>query len=203
MRALPLVLVVVSALAVSAPSAAGPAPAADRLVNIRPLDPTARLLIRFGYEHSAHFRELVHTLEASRTIVYVEVRLDGSQPVSGGLYFMSGNAERRWVRTRVDAGTSSPSRAYQSVVHLTGILAHELQHAREAAEAPALGNIAEFERHFRQIGIKHPTLLDTMAAREAGRRVEAELRGGRPPKAAPAAPRGEVDTVAAVRRQET
>jgi hypothetical protein len=203
MRALPLVLVVVSALAVSARSEAGPAPAVDGLVNVRPLDPTARLLLRFGYQHSPHFREIVHTLEASRTIVYVEVRHDGSNPVSGGLYFMSANNGRRWVRTRVDTGTSSPARAFQNVVHLTGILAHELQHAREAAEAPALGNLAEFERHFRQIGIKHPTLLDTMAAREAGRRVEAELRGGRPPKAPPAAPRSDVETVAAVLRQET
>jgi hypothetical protein len=203
MRALPLVLVVVSALAVSAVSEAGPAPAADHLLNIRPLDPTARLLLRFGYEHSEHFREIVHTLEASRTIVYVEVRLDGSQPVSGGLYFMSANNDRRWVRTRIDAGTSSPARAYQDVVHLTGILAHELQHAREAAEAPVLGNLAEFERHFRQIGIKHPTLLDTMAAREAGRRVEVELRGGRHRRTPPAEPRGDAETVAAVLGPET
>jgi hypothetical protein len=202
MRALPLVLVVVSALAVSAPSGAGPAPVFDRLQNVRALDAHATLLLRFGREHSPYFRELVRALEASRTIVYVEVRLDSAEGVSGGLNYVGAAAGWRWVRARVDAGTSTPARAYQNIVNLTAILAHELHHAREAAEAPTLENIGEFARYFRQIGIKHPHLLDTIAAQEAGRRVEAELRGGKSPRTPPAEPR-EAGTIATARRQET
>jgi hypothetical protein len=194
MRAMPLVFAVVSSLAAAMPAAAGPSPIAGpagartvaaapaALRHVRPRDAVASLLLAFGSEKSARFRELVQNLEDSRVIVYVDVRQDAGHPASGGLTFMGEAAGIRWVRATVDSGTPSYLRTCQDVVRLTAILGHELQHALEASQAPALQNIGEFERYFRSIGIdREPKPLDTLAARQTGRQVAAELRGmGRP-----------------------
>ena len=46
-------------------------------------------------------------------------------------------------------------------------------------------NVGEFERYFRSIGIaREPKVLDTLAARQTGRRVADELRGMRRPRGA-------------------
>jgi hypothetical protein len=189
MRAMPLVFAVVYSLVSIVPSEAGPAaPAAaapasaapPALRHVRPRDGIASLLLRFGTEKSARFREIVHTLERSNVIVYVEVRLDSDHPVSGGLTFMGEAHGIRWVRAMVDSGTPSHLRTCQDIVRLTSILGHELQHALEASQAPTLQNVREFEHYFRSIGIdREPRILDTLAARQAGRQVADEIRGMR------------------------
>jgi len=129
-------------------------------------------------EKSARFREIVHTLEASNVIVYVDVRLESEHPVGGGLTFIGESHGLRWVRATVDSGTSSYIRTCQDIVRLTSILGHELQHALEASQAASMLDAAEFERHFRAIGVDEgPSILDTVAARQAGSRVADELRG--------------------------
>ena len=194
MRAMPLVFVVVYLLAIAAPSAAGPDPApaaaAPAVVHrVRPRDTIATLLLRFGNEKSARFREVVHALERSNVIVYVEVRQDSSHPVSGGLTFIGEANGIRWVRAMVDSGTPSHLATCQDIVRLTSILGHELQHALEAAQAPTMRNVGEFERYFRSIGItREPKVLDTLAARQTGRLLADELRGmGRARVAVPSA----------------
>lgn len=183
MRAMPLVFAVVYALATAAPSDAGPHPAATAAApaavhRVRPRDPVAALFLRFGNEKSARFREVVRALEQSNVIVYVEVRQDSSHPVGGGLTFIGEAHGVRWVRAMVDSGTPSYLRTCQDIVRLTSILGHELQHALEASQAPTLRNAVEFERYFRSIGIaREPRLLDTLAARQTGKRVADELRG--------------------------
>ena len=194
MRAMPLVFAVVYSLATAVPVTAGPPPitgpagvptvaaAPAALRHVRPRDAVASLLLQFGNEKSARFRELVRALEQSRLIVYVDVRLDAGHPVSGGLTFMGEAGGIRWVRATVDSGTPSYLRTCQDVVRLTAILGHELQHALEASQAPTLRNVGEYERYFRSIGIdREPKRLDTLAARQTGRQVADELRGmGRP-----------------------
>jgi hypothetical protein len=185
MRAMPLVLAVVCLLATPAPSDAGPSPApaaAHAAHRVRPRDPIAALLLRFGTEKSARFREVVRALERSNVIVYVEVRQESAHPVSGGLTFIGEAHGVRWVRAMVDSGTPSHIRTCQDIVRLTSILGHELQHALEASQAPTMRDVVEFERYFRSIGIaREPKVLDTMAARQTGKRVADELRGmGRP-----------------------
>jgi hypothetical protein len=111
-------------------------------------------------------------------IVYVEVRQDSRHPASGGLTFIGEAHGIRWVRALVDSGTPSFLRTCQDVVRLTAILGHELQHAMEASQAPTMQNVGEFERYFRSIGIdREPKVLDTLAARQTGKRVADELRG--------------------------
>jgi hypothetical protein len=183
MRAMPLVFAVVYALATAVPAVAGPdpassAPAPAALRRIRPRDTVAALFLRFGNEKSARFREVVRALERSNVIVYVEVRQESSHPVGGGLTFIGEANGVRWVRAMVDSGTPSHLRTCQDIVRLTSILGHELQHALEASQAPTMQNVGEFERYFRSIGIaREPKVLDTMAARQTGKRVEDELRG--------------------------
>ena len=183
MRAMPLVFAVVYALAIAAPAEAGPDPARTATAptavqRVRPRDTIAALLLQFGNEKSARFREIVGALGRPNVIVYVEVRQDSSHPVSGGLTFIGEANGIRWVRARVDSGTPSYLRTCQDIVRLTSILGHELQHALEASEAPTMQNVGEFERYFRSIGIaREPKVLDTMAARQTGKRVADELRG--------------------------
>jgi hypothetical protein len=177
MRAMPLVSAVVCLLALTAPPAAA-GPLSTSVKNVRPRDAAAALLLRFGTEKSALFRELVQGLEASNVIVYVEVRLDAEHPVGGGLTFLGEAHGIRWVRATVDSGTMNYARTCQDNVRLTTILGHELQHALEAAQAESLRDQAEFGRYFRSIGVDEgPHVLDTMAARRAGSRVADELRG--------------------------
>ena len=176
MRPMALVSVVVSLLAAAAPSAAGPL--GPSVKNVRARDATAALLLRFGNEKSARFREIVGTLEDSNVIVYIEVRLDSRYPVGGGLTFAGEAHGVRWVRATVDSGTGSFASTCQDIVRLTSILGHELQHAVEASEAASMRDQAEFARYFRAIGVDEgPRVLDTMAARRAGSRVADELRG--------------------------
>ena len=188
MRAMPLVFVVVYALATAVTAEARPGPGPDpasaaaaapaALRHVRPRDTVAALFLRFGNEKSARFREIVRALERSNVIVYVEVRQESSHPVSGGLTFIGEANGVRWVRAMVDSGTSSHLRTCQDIVRLTSILGHELQHALEASQAPTMQDVGEFERYFRSIGIaREPKVLDTLAARETGKRVEDELRG--------------------------
>ncbi len=187
MRAMPLVFAVVYALAAAAPSEAGPGPdpapataaaAPAALRHIRPRDTVAALFLRFGQDKSARFREIVRALERSNVIVYVEVRQASSHPVGGGLTFIGEANGVRWVRAMVDSGTPSHLATCQDIVRLTSILGHELQHAVEASQAPTMQDVGEFERYFRSIGIaREPKILDTLAARQTGKRVADELRG--------------------------
>lgn len=146
--------------------------------NIRPMDAIAASLVRFGQERSATFRELVDVLQDSNVIVYVDVRRDPRYAQSGLLQFMGEAGGVRWLRATIDVGTSRLEIAQTRIIELTAILGHELQHAREVAEARFIGSADDFDRHFRTIGL--PTgknAIDTLAAREAGESVEAEVRG--------------------------
>ncbi len=179
MRALPLVSVVVS-LVVSglAPAPATAGPLSSSVKNVRPRDTTARLLLQFGNERSARFREVIDALEASNVVVYIDVRQASEHPVSGGLTFIGEAHGVRWVRATVDSGTPSVIRTCQDIVRLTSILGHELQHALEASQAPSLFDQREFAAWFRSIGVDEgPRVLDTLAARRTGSRVADELRG--------------------------
>jgi hypothetical protein len=184
---MPLVSVVVCLLAAAvAPAAAGPL--SPSVKNVRARDTAAALLLRFGHEKSARFREIVETLEQSNVIVYIDVRQDAEHPVGGGLTFVGETQGIRWLRATVDSGTANYARTCQDIVRLTSILGHELQHALEASQADSLRDEAEFARYFRSIGVDEgPEILDTMAARRAGARVADELRGMARPAVAAAA----------------
>src|SRR5689334_9518297 len=116
MRVLPLVSVVVSALVAGAVAEAGPGRNTDPRRHVRPRDETAALFLRFGMEKSARFREIVAALERANVIVYVDVRMDATRPVGGGLNYLSEVGGIRWVRAVVDSGTANFASTCQDIV---------------------------------------------------------------------------------------
>ena len=152
----------------------------DRMESVRARDAAADQLLQFGAERSSTFRALVEELGQSDVIVYVQVRHDPTATTRGSLRFMGSGGRFRWVVATVETGTSRLSAFQENLVALTATLGHELQHAREVAAAPSIRSAAEFDAHFRAMGIDlGRNAVDTEAARHVGRIVEEEIRGGK------------------------
>jgi hypothetical protein len=151
----------------------------DSIERIRARDAMADALLQFGTERSATFRALLEDLRRSNVIVYVQVQQDPEATSGGSLRFIGSSGGFRWVMATVETGTSRLSAVQENRVKLTATLGHELQHAREVSDARAIWTAAEFETHFRTVGIGvRRNTLDTDAARQVGRTVEEEI--GRP-----------------------
>jgi hypothetical protein len=166
----------VAAMAIA--HAGGAAFADGPVENIRPRDPVAILLLQIGMERSQTFRQLVQDLRQSNVVVYIDVRQEPGYGPSGSLTFMTQSHGWRWVRATIDTGTTDNASVRRNVFHLTEILGHELQHAREVIAASSMQNLVDFEAHLRRIGTslgKHR--FDTAAAVEIGRTVASELLG--------------------------
>ena len=58
---------------------------------------------------------------------------------------------------------------------LTALLAHELQHALEVADAPEIRDLSSFQNAFAKHGWKAADGFETAQAREITKRVAAEL----------------------------
>jgi hypothetical protein len=113
--------------------------------------------------------------------VYVQVQQDPAATADGSLRFIGSGGGFRWVMATVETATSRLSAVQENRVKLTATLGHELQHAREVSDAPGVRTAAEFDTHFRTVGIGvRRNTLDTDAARQVGRTVEEEI--GRPPE---------------------
>ena len=135
-------------------------------------------------ERSSTFRALLEDLGQSDVIVYVQVQHDPQSTTRGSLRFMGSGGGFRWVVATVETGTSRWSSFQENLVALTATLGHELQHAREVSTAPSIRSAAEFDTHFRTMGIDlGRNAVDTDAARQVGRIVEGEIRGSKNPAA--------------------
>jgi hypothetical protein len=150
----------------------------DTMESVRPRDATADQLLQFGAERSPTFRALVEDLRLSDVIVYVQVQQDPESARAGSLHFIGSGGRFRWVMATVETGSSRLGAVQENLVTLTAILGHELQHAREVSAAPSIRTAADFEAHFRTVGIGvSRNAVDTEAARHIGRLVEGEIRG--------------------------
>lgn len=150
--------------------------AAPRVMNtsarVRSLEEPGRRLLAEGMAKSPTVRALVHRLEQSDVIVYVEVRPDLPAGIGGTTAFAAATPTDRLLRIRLNR--------FHNQATLISLLGHELRHAVEVAEAPAVRSPESFQTHYRDLGV---TLgggrLDSRAAQQAGRDVRAELlRGG-------------------------
>lgn len=149
--------------------------------NVRPRDALAGTILRIGIERSPTFRQLVQELDRSNVIVYVDVRQDPHRSDRGQLQFIGQGGGIRWVRAAVDTGSTNLGLAQRQIFALTATLAHELQHARELSGAATIETAADFDSFFRSIGVEvGQNSVDTDAARDVGRAVEAELLGFTP-----------------------
>jgi hypothetical protein len=138
---------------------------------VRSSDPTFSRLLAEGYAKSRTFRSLVVRLNESDVVVYVEAQRTPRSGLRG--YLMSDvvvGGGKRYLRVRLYP--------FGNANTLIARLGHELQHAVEVAEAPAVRDEETFSQHFVRIGGVNcgATCYETVAAGQTERAVAEELR---------------------------
>ena len=165
LRVLALVALAGASLSSHESALHGPVP------RIRFADPVIAALMARGTSESRTFRSLVDRLAASDVFVYVERRRQSGR-ATGFTQFISSTPQGRYLRIVLDADM-----AKDGVVALLG---HELRHALEVADAPAVVDQDTYGALYRAIGTPScgppRWCFDTRAAVSAGRRVFLEVR---------------------------
>jgi hypothetical protein len=175
--ALLVVFAAASSHASASPPCRSPLAAAPRRTappHVRSTDAIVLAALARGRARSETFRGLVDRLEASDVIVHVERRQGGRRP-SGFTQFIAATRHVRSLRITLAADEASDATA--------ALLGHELRHALEIAQAPAVIDESSYREHYREIGQAScgppHWCVDTAAAVHAGARMYAELRAGR------------------------
>jgi len=161
-------LVCALALAGAAPAwGASQLPAS--IPRIRPIGQSAVLAYQRGIAHSPTFRDIVARLQRSDVVVYISVEPRPAGKCPGATRFVSATRYNRFLHIVLDRKLAPKT--------MIALLAHELQHALEVAEAPSIRDIDSFREHYEEHGFRNAQLdtFDSRAARETGRRVRAEL----------------------------
>jgi len=149
--------------------------------HVRSSEPRIQALIKTGHERSVTFRSLLDALNASDVIVYIEshVARESRQTVRENLdaYLLHQVASQGGYRyLRIALGARGSQR------RLIAILAHELQHAIEVAQAPEVRDSEGIERMFSALaltfGCGGTTCYETQAAKDVERVVLKELAAG-------------------------
>jgi len=149
------------------------------LPHIRSGGADVRALLDLGYARSATFKSLVDRLERAPVIVFVRfARCTGRVPAC--VHYLGERDGDRYVRIAIDRLEGGEAR-------LCCLLAHELQHAVELADAPEARTHPDVERLLARIGRQWGEGFETDAAAAVAREVERELsaaagggRGARP-----------------------
>ena len=176
----PVVTVVIAALVFAAAQLALAESLASypetRTLPVRTTSSRLAGLIRDGVRFSPTFQTLADRLCRSDLIVYVDVEHFPPHGLEGRLTFVGSAPGARYVRIRV---ASVPDAARQ-----IAIIGHELQHAVEIADHPAIVDEQSLGREYARIGysgnafVPHTQTFDTEAAIKAGKRVLQELTAG-------------------------
>ena len=159
-------------LALTAGLLAGTAQLHAEVPCLRTDDPIVTDLVTRGLDASHTFRQLFERLERSDLIVHLR---RGTQVPAGSGYnqFITYAGSYRFLRI-----TLNVDRINDDAVALLG---HELRHAVELAEEPAVDDGKEYERMYDRIGYQScsraaPRCYETHAAVIAGRDVMRELK---------------------------
>jgi len=132
-------------------------------------------LIREGVRFSPTFQALADRLSNSDLIVYVDADNFAPDGLDGRLTFLTSAPGVRYVHIRVAHYPDAPRQI--------AIIGHELQHAVEIADHPAIVDEESLGREYARIGYSHSVLttrrqtFDTDAAVKTGERVYRELTG--------------------------
>jgi len=140
--------------------------------HVRTMDKRLRHAIDEGLARSALFRSLVARLDGSDVIVYVEPECPMSSRLFGRLTLLGTGGERRYVDVRISCMLTVPEQI--------AALGHELRHAVEIADAPAVTDDASLAAEYRKVGFASRALpagdgFESRAAIEAARQVWLEL----------------------------
>ena len=143
--------------------------------NVRTVDSKILALIDAGISGSATFRGLIATLNESDVIVYIAPKL--SRHALGGYFahHVVSRGQFRYVRIAVDIAGAEH--------RLVAVLAHELQHAVEVAQAPDARDAQSVERLFSRLAVAFgcgaSNCFETKAAMDVQEMVSAELAATR------------------------
>jgi len=141
--------------------------------HIRTTDDRLRRLLDVGMRSSPTFRALVHRLLESDVVVYLWCNSTKAAAVDGRLTFLSAAGGLRYVVVQLAR--------LQPRERQIAIIAHELQHAVEIANAPDVIDAESLGREYRRIGyissfaLSIKQTFDTSAAVEAGETVLREM----------------------------
>jgi hypothetical protein len=152
-------------LAGMAAAAQDPRPERAATGHLRVLNADLEKLIDTALAVSPTFREIASDLERSSVIVYARYGRCGVVPACTEL--MSAAPPFIYLRATVDPVEKSPWK-------VTGLLGHELQHARELSGAP-IASLHDFVAFYQAHGRHHGSGFETEAAAAVGVRVEREL----------------------------
>jgi PadR family transcriptional regulator PadR len=144
-------------------------PVSEDSTHVRTMEPRILALIHDGKVRSETFRRLVTTLDASDVIVYLDPKMT-RQMLGGYLsHDVGGHGEWRYLRIAVD---------FQGARNR--VIAHELQHAVEVAQAPEARDTESLERMFSHLAIQGgcggTTCYETQASRNVEYAVGDELK---------------------------
>jgi hypothetical protein len=141
--------------------------------HLRTTDDRLRRLLDLGARTSPTFRALVRRLVESDVVVYLWCDRGDTAPSDGRLTFVSAAGGYRYVVVRLAH--------FRSRERQIALMAHELRHAVEIADAPQVVDVESLEREYRRIGYMSSTptadrrTFDTRAAVDAGWQVIREL----------------------------
>ena len=138
---------------------------------VRSTDGYFQMLILDGYSRSERFRRLVDRLNQSDVIIYVEAHRRTDARYNGYLVDdVRVGGQNRYLRIRLKA------RGLRDL--MIGLVAHELQHALEVAEAPNVRDADTFHAHFRRIdnGTCPTSCYETTAAEQTEAAVLRDLQ---------------------------
>ena len=144
---------------------------AESLQRIRTTSPYVHTVLAGASEKSPTLRSIVERIAASNVIVYVTCERFPSVALNGRTLWAEANREARYLRVQVDCLLPS--------ANFVAILAHELQHVAEVADAEAVVDSATFGRLFSVIGYstcnRFAEQYETDRAIAAGERVRQEF----------------------------
>lgn len=124
-------------------------------------------LARDATIRSATFDSLARHIEESSVIVFARIARCPQQ-VESCLHFLASDAETRSLRISISWAGIPPA-------HMAGLLAHELQHAREVADATHVRDLRSFASFFKRLGWAGRGGFETCDGPLLARRVEAEF----------------------------
>jgi hypothetical protein len=150
---------------IAAAAAQDPEPEKTAIGHLRVPNAELKKLIDSALEVSTTFREIVSDLERSSVIVYARYGRCGAAPACTEL--MNAAPPYIYLRATVDQFEKPPWK-------VTGLLAHELQHARELSGA-RIASSSDFVAFYQAHGRHNSIGFETNAAAAVGVRVEREM----------------------------
>jgi hypothetical protein len=144
----------------------------DSFPHLRPTEARLRALLNDAARSSTTVRALIDRITASDLVVLIQCERDPAIRAGGRLNFITASGGVRYVLIRLKRNLPRPA--------AIALLAHELQHAAEIADLPAIVDEQSLAREYARIGgrAKHngsAITFDTRSAVDIGERVFDEV----------------------------